>query len=244
VKTIDMYRLLKSGVQVVPFSYFGNDVNNIPDSAVGILINDGGVIKRCRWVGNFVGNDVVTYPVPSSLDGQSSDCEVSFLYKADGNPSADSNIWGQSSAPTNNIRIVHMTNGRIQARLRNANGSVFSDITSANVLPVGEWCRIDFVISSNSIVFSFCGVSSTPVSLVGFTPNVSTITRLYGGVASGTRTFARMSTAKINRLGAVVLDSPINNGAGTIISDISGNSNNGSLTDSSPLGFWQKDLVP
>jgi hypothetical protein len=49
--------LLMRGSSIIPFSVFGNDVNNVP---AGLLINDGGVIKQAVFGFKNAGTDAIT----------------------------------------------------------------------------------------------------------------------------------------------------------------------------------------
>jgi hypothetical protein len=197
-----------------------------------------------RNTGKLIGADAIVFEQPASADGFKSDFELEFLFKSDGLQGVEEYVLGSGLNPTRTWRLVQRTDGILQLKLRNgADGSVHRDLTVNKPFVVNAWEKVKISIRNEMVYFSYGGVE-TSYTTVGWEPEVSTRLRFYGQTPLGTRTYTSVSNFKLSRSGDMIINSPINDGSGTILTDISGKGNNGNLTDGSPASFWSTDNVP
>jgi hypothetical protein len=238
--------LLMGRPKVIPFSAFGNDVNNVP---AGLLIDDGGVIKQARWVGNLKQNDTVDAPIALSANGLTSPWELEITAQFMGVPTSTNFICGAHNGDfdiAKNFRMqVNAGSNWIACTWRNSAGTILAALDSAPIsFTDGKYHRIRVVNDGANAHLFIDDTNQKSVSLSGWSPALTSKFVCLGDIASGTYTSTRISKTKITRSGALVALYEYKNGSGSVVSDTSGNGYNATLTDASPTDFWKKDLVP
>jgi hypothetical protein len=235
--------LLMGRPKVVPFSYYGNDVNNVP---AGLLIDDGGVIKQCRWVGNFVNNNSSTL-VDRITNTQSinwnNDFDLDIWYKWNNDLLASSGLacFGLATASLRGLWLERDgTFNRYIARLYDSTGA--QRATGFLNVPMNAYQKITVKRIGNVLQIFLNGIkASVDGDLTGFTANTTTLTTI------GASEFARTMNASLAKVSfssaSVNFCYNMQDGTGTTIRDNCGTAN-GTLSDGSPNTFWQKDLVP
>lgn len=216
-----------------------------PPSAgnLGALWVDGAVMYQSSIVGNLAGNDNIDFPVPVSENGINSDAEMAFLFKTDGAPIADSDVFANRSVggTTTNIRIVLQPDGKLQVRIRNSVGGTVANVTSLSTVNDSIYRKISYKIVSGVLSFYINNVLQGTGN-TGSDMQVAISSRLIGQAPSGTRTYNRFCCYQINRANPFLL-AQVNDGSGvTVVDSVGGN--NGTITDGSPLGVWVYDWKP
>lgn len=218
----------------------------IADIPQGVPVLDtDGVVKQKRVVANLDGIDLVTFPFTLPADGTTGPWELEWLMAIDGVPAAIffplvtkaaesiGSHWRIQIDPAAGNSVV--CSWRLPTMLRSMPG-----------LLDGKFHRFEVVVASDRIGrFIVDGIQAgTDVDLTSWAPGVSTAFAIQGSAASGTKTFTKIANVKVSRNRVFLANIPFNDGAGAICSDVSGNGNNGAISDVHPLTFWDSALVP
>lgn len=192
-----------------------------------------------RWVGNFNGTDNVKCP-PIIGVNQNEDFTFEALFRPDpaignykfivhnntnvtlpggiGIGTLGSNtLAGIEHYGTNTCNITPVSAGvwhRIAYRGRYASGAWYDELT------------IDGVIRTQSVANAFAQAN---VLMIG-----STVGRQWLGQICNVQAAGNSTSLKL----------PFEDGAGAFVKDVSGNGNNGTLTDGAPTTFWYQSWVP
>ena len=237
--------LIKNMHKYVPIS----GVGALPADATPFLgrmwLGPDGKVYRARYVAKLAGVDAILYGIPVSSDGYTGDFEMDFKLNSDGIPTATNVLFSSIQGATKCFALQRTTSAIQQPQVvfRNLSTTVAASLSPGNYSDAA-WHRINVVKQGASAVVKIDGTTFSSLNLSAWDPEVSTAHRFLGNSASGTSTRVLICDYTLKRGSSLIINSPMDDGSGTVVRDISGNGNNATITDGSPTGVWAVDWVP
>lgn len=204
--------------------------------------------KRINVVANLDGVDTVNFGFTLPANGTTGPWELEWLMATNGVPSTFDTVFASmvGTDSTKNFRFsIDNVISKVYADWRSSSGVSFISKSAINISDA-KWRKFKIVVTSSSTGLLYVDdvMSGGSADLSSWTPGTTTSFRVAGSAASGTKTFTKIANMRVSRGGVLLADVPFSDGSGTTATDKSGNGYNGTITDASPVTFWQKACLP
>ena len=246
------------GAPVIPYGPgmpYANEAAVVAAFPVGSVVYDmaesveANRMKRIKYVANLDGVDTVDFGFALPANGTTGPWELEWLMAVNGIPdsiySPMATMVGISSSTHWRVQLNPSLVDGVSSIWRTSTGTAYSTRRSYGYLD-GRYHKHRIIVTADLRGAYFVdGIQQDgAVDLTGWNPGTTTSFMVFGSAASGTLTFTKICNMVASREGVVVANIPFTDGAGTIVTDKSGNGYHGSIIDGTPETFWGKACIP
>ena len=246
-KILEIYKLIND--RSIKLASSWPSVSDIPPGA--IVLDSDGVIKECRWVGNFVNNNVTTLQDTILCNfgfNANADYELTLIFSS--NPSNVVPYFGlfccggQGGVAT--TRGLWIERGNLAPYLIAA---VFDSSGGIQRLSEGS-SLIDNKFYALTIRKIGAAVHYVVDGVIKKTTQQTITVNTFASIVIGSQVSSRSIAGQIAKVNLVHSNQEesfcydFTEGGGLTLYDRCGNGRNGEITDALPADFWKKALVP